>query len=167
MQEIRHETLLNLGSALAGQLPAGVLSGLGPGHPVEESAVPIASRDPEARARCAAARKIQPALAYMLEHVTAPLRISTLSARAGMSPAHFFSLFKRATGNSPIAFLTRVRMRHARELLEQTPLTVKEVARSIGYRDPLYFSRIFKSVHGVAPGIWRAERMNSKLNVSS
>lgn len=167
MQEIRHETPLNLGSGLAGRLPAGVLPGLGPGHPVEERAVPIAPRDPEARARRVAARKIQPALAFMLAHVTEPLRISTLSARARMSHTHFFLLFKRATGHSPIAYLTRVRMRHACELLEQTPLTIREVARSIGYRDPLYFSRIFKSVHGVAPGIWRAERTNSKLNLSS
>ena len=47
-------------------------------------------------------------------------------------------------------------MEQARCLLEKSDLAIKEVAAMVGYKDPLYFSRIFKSVNAIAPGHYRA-----------
>jgi AraC family transcriptional regulator of adaptative response / methylphosphotriester-DNA alkyltransferase methyltransferase len=47
--------------------------------------------------------------------------------------------------------LTRVRMQRAAELLATRSLTVREVARRVGYRQPAQFAKAFRRVHGVAP----------------
>jgi len=52
--------------------------------------------------------------------------------------------------------LTRVRMERAAELLASPGLTVREVARSVGYRQPAQFAKAFRRHHGVAPSDFRA-----------
>src|SRR6201999_2289290 len=101
------------------------------------------------------AERIARSIAYMLDHLNQPLQVSTLAAQASVSPSHYFALFKRQTGAAPIDFFIRLRMNHARELLESTCSSVKEVAAAMGYDDPFYFSRVFKSVHSVAPAEYR------------
>jgi len=91
----------------------------------------------------------------MLQNINKPLRISALSAIAGLSDSYFFSLFKSATGFPPIAFFIRLRIWLARELLRNQNLSIKEVAAQVGYKDSFYFSRIFKLVTGVAPQDYR------------
>lgn len=99
--------------------------------------------------------KIERCIAYMESNLNKPLRVSTLSALLGVSPSHFFFLFKRITGRSPIDFFIRMRVRRACEFLERTTLSVKEIAVSLGYEDQFYFSRVFKSVIGLAPRNYR------------
>jgi transcriptional regulator GlxA family with amidase domain len=103
-----------------------------------------------------AARKVERCIAYMQEHVNRPLQVATLAAQANISPSHFFALFKELTGCPPMDYFTRLRMRHASRLLGSTPASVKEVAAALGYDDPFYFSRVFKSVHRVPPSRYRA-----------
>jgi transcriptional regulator GlxA family with amidase domain len=101
------------------------------------------------------AGRIGRSIAYMVEHLNQPLQVSTLAAQASVSTSHFFALFKRQMGTAPIDFFIRLRMNHARELLDSTRSSVKEIAATMGYDDPFYFSRVFKSVHQVAPAEYR------------
>jgi AraC-like DNA-binding protein len=101
------------------------------------------------------AERVGRSITYMTEHLDQPLQVSTLAAQAGVSPSHYFALFKRQTGKAPIDFFIRLRMNYARELLDSTGSSVKEVAVTMGYEDPFYFSRVFKSVHRVAPAEYR------------
>ena len=100
-------------------------------------------------------RKIEQTIAYMMEHLNQSLPVAKLAAVASMSPSHYTALFKRRTGCAPIDYFIRLRMRHARDLLMSTSLNVKEVAAALGYEDPFYFSRVFKSVNQVAPKDYR------------
>jgi len=95
------------------------------------------------------------ALAYMLKNLEKPIRIPALGKIAGMSASHFYPLFKAATGCTPNDYFIRTRMRRACDLLRGTQLSVKEVAAALGYDDPYYFSRLFKSVNGVPPREFR------------
>lgn len=104
--------------------------------------------------------KVERSIAYMREHVNEPLQVSTLAAQANVSPSHFFALFKQLTGSPPMDYFTKLRMRHACRLLDSTSARVKEVAALLGYDDPFYFSRVFKSVHNVAPSRYREARSN-------
>jgi len=99
-------------------------------------------------------------LEYMKEHLNEPLRAGTLAAVANMSLPHYFAQFKRVVGSSPIDYLIKLRMEQARRLLSETSWSVKEVAVSLGYEDPLYFSRVFKSVNQTAPSDFRARTKN-------
>jgi len=103
----------------------------------------------------AAAKKIERSVAYMVRHLDKPLQVATLAAMANVSPSHYFALFKRLTGHAPIDFFIHLRMHRACVLLDSTWLRVKEVAAALGYDDPFYFSRIFKSVNRVAPSEYR------------
>ncbi|MFZ0829436.1 MAG: AraC family transcriptional regulator [Verrucomicrobiia bacterium] len=102
-----------------------------------------------------AVRKIEQSITYMLRHLDKSLQVATLASRANISPSHFFVLFKRQIGCAPIDYFIRLRMQHACHLLDETMLSVKEVAATLGYEDPFYFSRVFKSVHHVAPSEYR------------
>ena len=101
-------------------------------------------------------RKIEQIIAYMRQHLNQPLQVAMLAQAANVSPSHFFVLFKRSTGFSPIDYFIRLRMQEACRLLASTAASVKEVAADLGYEDPFYFSRLFKSVHGVAPTDYKA-----------
>ena len=103
-----------------------------------------------------AAVRIEQSVAYMAQHLDRPLQVATLAARANISPSHFFALFKRRIGSAPMDYFTRLRMERACQLLETTSLSVKEVAAELGYEDPFYFSRVFKSVNQLAPSDYRA-----------
>ena len=100
-------------------------------------------------------KKIGQSIAYMKQHLDKPLQVSTLTVLAGVSPSHFFALFKRVTGHTPIDFFIHLRMHRACELLKGTSWSVKEVAASLGYDDQFYFSRVFKSVNRMAPTEYR------------
>ena len=105
-------------------------------------------------------RKVERSIAYMADHINQPLQVATLAALANVSPSHFFALFKQRTGCPPMDYFTRLRMRHACRLLGSTSASVKEVAAALGYDDPFYFSRVFKSVHQVPPSRYRTARVD-------
>jgi len=118
------------------------------------------------RARPEAAGKIERVLAYMLQNLDKPLQMATLGALVGISMSNFYHLFKLATGCTPNDFLIRARMRRAGELLLKTDLSVKQLAALLGYDDPFYFSRVFKSVCGVPPREYR-QRQPSRPNAAA
>ncbi len=99
--------------------------------------------------------RIEQSVTYMAQHLDEPLQVATLAAQANVSPSHFFALFKRRIGSAPIDYFTRLRMQRACHLLKQTSLSVKEIAAELGYDDPFYFSRVFKSVNRMAPSDYR------------
>ena len=68
-----------------------------------------------------------------------------------MSTSYFSTIFKNATGETFIEALTRVRMEKAKKLLESTSMKSYEVALSVGYNDPHYFSSTFKKHMGMTP----------------
>lgn len=101
------------------------------------------------------ALRIEQSIAYMEQHLNRPLHVAVFAFQAGFTTSYFYAAFKRRTGYSPLDYFTRLRMMRACQLLESPLLNVKEVASQLGYRDPLYFSRVFKSVNGVAPSDYR------------
>jgi AraC-like DNA-binding protein len=106
-------------------------------------------------------KRIEGTIRYMMQHLNHSLQASDLAALANISLSHYFALFKRATGSAPIDFFIRLRMKRACELLETTSLKIKEIADQLGYDDPFYFSKLFKSVNGMAPTDYRKARQDA------
>lgn len=102
-------------------------------------------------------QKIDQSIAYMASHLHEPLSVAKLASVANISCSHFFVVFKRRTGQAPIDYFIHLRMRRARRLLAETSMSVKDIASTLGYEDPFYFSRVFKSVASVPPTEYRAK----------
>jgi AraC-like DNA-binding protein len=77
--------------------------------------------------------------------------IEQLAAEVNRSPEHLRILFMERFGVQPHKYRAALRMAKARQLLPERNLSVKEVARLVGYSDPLYFSRVFKARYGMNP----------------
>ncbi|MDD5705001.1 MAG: helix-turn-helix domain-containing protein [Kiritimatiellae bacterium] len=84
------------------------------------------------------------------------LTIAAAARHSGYSAGHFCRAFRQRTGLAPAVYLTAVRLRHARRLLEYTDLPISQVAEQAGYDDQLYFSRVFRKATGAAPTAYRA-----------
>jgi AraC-like DNA-binding protein len=104
------------------------------------------------------ARKIELSIHYMKRHLNRPLHVAELAELARTSESHYFALFKRWVGLSPIDYFIRLRMKQACWLLTGSSMSVKEVAGTLGYDDPFYFSRVFKSINGTAPTAYRLRK---------
>jgi AraC-like DNA-binding protein len=89
-------------------------------------------------------------------HLREPeLRLDHLARAAALGRSRFVERFRQATGTSPMRYLERLRMEEARRRLEED-LPVARAAELAGFEDPLYFSRRFRALHGVAPSSYRA-----------
>ncbi|MDA0992173.1 MAG: AraC family transcriptional regulator [Proteobacteria bacterium] len=92
---------------------------------------------------------------YMHAHLNEPLRLEDFASEAGLSVSHFSELFRSQTGQSPMAYFIHLRMRLACRLLDLSHKPIKVVAIETGYRDPYYFSRVFKKAMGISPEKYR------------
>jgi len=77
--------------------------------------------------------------------------VSTLTDEIGMSRPVLFRKVKMLTGLSVVELIRSVRMKKAQMLLSQKGMTVAEVAFSVGFNDPKYFSKQFRSEFGKSP----------------
>ncbi|MFG3497467.1 GlxA family transcriptional regulator [Streptomyces sp. NPDC047928] len=92
---------------------------------------------------------------FITEHPMADLSVEALAARARLSPRHFARAFRAETGMTPGRYVDRVRLEHARRLLEETGHGVHEVARSSGYGTAEAMRRAFVKALGTPPAEYR------------
>ncbi|MGW4856555.1 GlxA family transcriptional regulator [Streptomyces sp. NPDC004288] len=92
---------------------------------------------------------------WITEHPGEDLSVESLAARARLSPRHFARAFHAETGTPPGRYVDRVRLEHARRLLEETSGGVEEVARASGYGTPETMRRAFLKALGTGPAEYR------------
>jgi len=100
---------------------------------------------------------IESAIEYMKKQLNSSLKMNDLAAHFKYSPSHFFTLFKKQTGYTPIHYFTYLKMQKACQYLSFTTLSIKEISFTLGFNDPLYFSRTFKKIMSVSPIQYRTE----------
>lgn len=98
------------------------------------------------------------ALACIHERPGQSWTLNSLASEAGLSRAAFARQFRDSVGEPPHSYLTRWRMGIAAQLLEQTDLSLAEVAGKVGYTSEYSFSRAFKQARGVSPTRNRTQR---------
>ncbi|MGE4586620.1 MAG: AraC family transcriptional regulator [Mangrovibacterium sp.] len=92
---------------------------------------------------------------YMLEHISQKISLEELAGEVSLSMSHFSRLFQSRTGHSPVDYHIQLKIQHSCRLLDNTGLSVSDVAREAGYEDPFYFSRQFRKVMNMSPREYR------------
>lgn len=105
---------------------------------------------------------IRKAIEYIEHNYIDDIKVTDIANFIGINRSYFFTIFKKSLNMSPQEFLLKYRMEKAYILLNNDKLAISDVARSVGYKDPLGFSKIFKKINGVSPKIYR-EKINIKV----
>ena len=102
--------------------------------------------------------RIRAAVDILHRHLDRGWRVEELAARVHLSASRFAHLFRAEMGVSPARYVKTLRLVRAKQLLETSFLTVKEVMVSVGLSDASHFVRDFKRHHGMRPGDVRRRR---------
>jgi len=100
---------------------------------------------------------VEAAIDYMKKHLEISLKINEVADHFNYSASHFFTLFKKRTGYSPIHYFNYLKVQKACQYLSFTSMSIKEISYALGFNDPLYFSRLFKKLMSASPLQYRAE----------
>lgn len=106
---------------------------------------------------------VRKAVAFINARYADPIALADIAAHIGLDAKYVCRLFQQRLSMSPYRYLTDLRMRKACRLLRSQLLGIAEIARSVGYLDPLLFSRMFKRTVGLSPSAYRekAKQENS------
>ncbi len=93
---------------------------------------------------------------WMEDHLSENMSMENLATQAGISPRHFIRRFRKATGETPLNYLQKIRIEKARKILENAPDTVDEITCAIGYENSSTFRKLFKKYTGLSPREYRS-----------
>lgn len=100
-------------------------------------------------------KEMEKAVRFFHENLAKNIEVEAYAKQLHMSTCWFIRSFKEYAGMPPGRYLTDIRIRKAKELLESTDYSIGEIGGIVGYENPLYFSRIFKKTAGVSPAEYR------------
>jgi AraC-like DNA-binding protein len=83
--------------------------------------------------------------------------LTELAAIAHMSKNNLLKVFRKATSQTPIDYLMRLRIQRAMEMLQKSDHTITEIAFAVGFNDSNYFTRQFRKVNGLTPRQFRTQ----------
>jgi len=95
---------------------------------------------------------IEPAVKYLQHHIyDCDLKIDELHQLCGLSHTYFRKIFHAKFGTSPKLYVVNKRLSYAKSIIDSGEFsTVKELALLVGYKDPLYFGKVFKQHYGIS-----------------
>lgn len=115
----------------------------------------LSSLTPAERPRGLAEWQVKKVTDYMQEFIDREIGVQELADLVGLSRFHFSAAFRKATRQSPFAWLTQLRMSRARELLHQPALSVTDIGLEVGYQTPSAFTAAFRKSTGLTPTEYR------------
>lgn len=101
---------------------------------------------------------VRTVIQYIHEKYSEPIHIQEIADYCGLDRSYLGKIFKTATGQTPQKYLIVYRMKRAMELLQKTDMPIRHVGFSVGYNDPLAFSKVFKQETGRSPSEYRQRR---------
>lgn len=99
--------------------------------------------------------------AYIHEHYNEALTIPMLAEQNGVNRNRLFYVFNKYSVMGPGDYLLSYRLNRAKEILLVENVPIQEIAQAVGFRDPFYFSRVFKKQFGLSPSEYRKIFINN------
>jgi transcriptional regulator GlxA family with amidase domain len=110
---------------------------------------------------CALDKRVEKIIEMMREDVRGELSLGEFAQSVNLSVWRLCHIFKSDVGMPPIRYLRLLRMERAKDLLESSFLSVKEIAYQVGVNDESHFVRDFKSTYGFSPALYRSRYKNN------
>lgn len=98
---------------------------------------------------------VKKAVAFISMNYSENISINQIAHHIGLDRSYFCTIFKECLHISPKEFLINFRINKACELMQKSELSIGDVSRSVGYQDPLQFSKILKKYKGASPREYR------------
>ncbi len=118
---------------------------------LQELLLLITQENQEAGAASSKERTVRKLQEYILNHYRRNITIDELASIAEITPSYVTVLFKKVVGITPIQYMHHIRINNALHLLQNTQMSIGEIAEYLGYCDQAYFNRMFKKWMGTAP----------------
>ena len=142
------------------------------GHPVQWSHPRVffdslATLGPRVGRRSAgtAASRIRRIQEYLAENFAEPVSLAGVAKRFDLSPTYLSALFHEKSGKTFLAYLTELRIAHARKVLEDDPeVQVRELAALSGYASTRHFSQVFRRLTGQYPSEYVPDRRDDEMS---
>lgn len=99
---------------------------------------------------------------HIEENYPENITLTELAEQYHVDASHLSRTFSRTYGETVIAFLTRIRMEKAAELMKETDKTLEAISFLVGYDDYHYFSRVFRKKMGISPSEYRSKNIVQK-----
>lgn len=93
--------------------------------------------------------------AYVSRHYHEDIFLPGIARAMNYSTAYFSKLFKQCFQRNFITYLTDMRIDAAKELIGNTDMTIREIGEKVGYKDPNYFTKVFRKATGINPSEYR------------
>jgi AraC family L-rhamnose operon transcriptional activator RhaR len=108
---------------------------------------------------------VEKTLMFFSENLAHDWSITELSFHFGLSTPYYIRLFKAATGESPLSYLSEMRARRAAQILMFTDTPIMAVGADVGWTEPGYFSRRFRQFFGISPRAYRQKYRDSGYGI--
>jgi transcriptional regulator GlxA family with amidase domain len=112
---------------------------------------------------CSVDKRVEKIIQMMRDNVRSELSLADLAQSVNLSVWRLCHIFKSELGMPPIRYLRLLRMESAKDLLESSFLSVKEIAYQVGLNDESHFVRDFKATYGFSPALYRTHYQSSRV----
>ena len=92
----------------------------------------------------------------MANYMEEMISLNEVAQNVNVSSNYFSALFSKTMKKTFVEYVTQKRMDLAKKLLRTTPLNLSDITNQVGYKDPHYFSFVFKKTQGISPREYRA-----------
>jgi transcriptional regulator GlxA family with amidase domain len=103
----------------------------------------------------------------ILDHLGDTLEVTELARACALSRSHFSRAFKCSIGVSPQDWIRQQRIARAKQLIQNTDLTLTQISLECGFCDQAHFSHIFTRSEGITPFAWRCRTVRALPSLNS
>ncbi|GGN98247.1 PocR ligand-binding domain-containing protein [Saccharibacillus kuerlensis] len=98
---------------------------------------------------------LKPAFDYLLSHKNESVSLKKMAELCHISPSYFSRLFAKETGESYSFYTARLKIKWAKQLLENTDMPITQISSELGFNEPGYFIKTFKKYEEITPAVYR------------
>ena len=102
---------------------------------------------------------------FILENYSRKICLEEIAAVSGFSTPYFSTIFKEEMGENFSSYLNRLRIKKAHLMLSKTNLSLNRIAKTCGFEDQSWFSKIFKIYTGMSPGKFRTREKRPMIKI--